>query len=288
MLKEIVQHLNEKIKTNRKKKKKETQNVALRPSSVLLVCVDFSIFIFWQKSKTSQPPNHPTQHTTTQHLTTEHTTQPPNTRPNTRPDTEHPNTQHPNTQHPNTRPVTPLEGGAGRPPKGRKGRTPNGRSGVWTAAKGEWGQTTTKRRGQRRTTTEGGGGGGGGANHRRTGRWRECILLSFHSKKGNARAIQRRQRKEAPPIGGGGRQHHQQKEGIAVIRRRHHRPKGGEGEAHLFLLVVLPSYSSLGLGCFSPVPLGGADVHSLPCWVVPFPSFLKKIKRLRLQGLPPK
>ena len=64
-------------------------------------------------------------------------------------------------------------------------------------------------------------------------------VLSFHSKNGNGRAIQRRQRKEAPPKAGGGRQHHQKEAEIAAIGRRHHWPtERVEGEVHLSFLVL--------------------------------------------------
>ena len=53
-----------------------------------------------------------------------------------------------------------------------------------------------------------------------------------------------------------GRQHHQREEGIAAMGGRHHRPnEEGREKFHLFLLQVLPSFSSVAWGVFFPVSL---------------------------------
>ena len=93
-------------------------------------------------------------------------------------------------------------------------------------------------------------------------------VLSFHSKKGNGRTVQRRQRKEAAT-------QRRRREATPPKEGRDRSDKGrrrGRRSSPLLFggapFLLLPWR---GWGLFHCLPLGGADFPPLPCRVEPFP-----------------
>ena len=183
----------------------------------LCVCCFFLHFHFSQNRKLLTPRHSPPQ--------PRPATQPPNPTPHQHRTTEPPNhptpdaSPHP-TQHTttNTTPDQPTQPDT-PPPHPKAGRSDRRRGRGRTTT--EWRRRIDSRLGREEVANpllE--GGREGGANHRHTGGGGRINsnVFSFHSKKGDGRAIQIRQRKEAPPKGGGGRQHLQKK-----VRRRSQR-----------------------------------------------------------------